>query len=58
MSLWLVLITAVAGEWRPEIEEGGHWGKHSAEISPGLQGNERRLWESAFSAHSLNALNE
>lgn len=41
MSVWLVLISAVAGEWRTEIEEEGHRGKHSAEISAGLQGNER-----------------
>lgn len=58
MSLWLLSITAVAGEWRIEIEEIGHWGKHRAEISTGLQGNERHLWESVFSTHSLNALNE
>lgn len=58
MSLWLILITAVAREWRTEIEERGHWGKHTAEISTGLQGNERCLWEPVFSMHSLNALNE
>lgn len=58
MSLWLGLITAVAGEWRTAIEKRGHWGKQSAEISAGLQGNERCLWEPVFRTHSLDALNE
>lgn len=50
MSLWLILISAVvAGEWRTKIEETGHQGKHSSEISAGLQGNEPRcLGEYAF----------